>query len=65
MRDHGTFLGKTFDVLCFFFQETHGNKQRKVSILMTSVLEHLVEDALHIFPNRIAPWLDDHAASHG
>ncbi len=28
-------------------------------------LEHLVELVLHLLPNGVSVWLDDHAAAHG
>ena len=31
---------------------------------MAGGLEHAVEDALHGFPDAVAPGLDDHAAAH-
>ena len=38
--------------------------KRKIGVLVSSILEHLVQHALHVFPQRIAPRLDHHAAAH-
>ena len=62
--DHRAFLGEAFDVLRLFFQERLRDEQRKVSVLVTRRLEHLIERLLDVHPNGVAPRLDDHAAAH-
>jgi hypothetical protein len=42
-----------------------GMNNGKVRVLMPGRLEHVVECPLHVFPQRIAPRLDHHAAAHG
>ena len=64
MRHDGALLGKPFDMLGLFFQKAHRNEQRKISILDPGRLEHRVELALDVLPDRVAPRLDDHAAPH-
>ena len=61
---HGAFFGKTVDVFGLFLQKALGNEQREISVFVPCVFKHPVEDALHIFPDPVPPWLDDHAAAH-
>ena len=63
MRHHGAFLGESLDVGRLFFQVTQRNEERKIGVLMARVFEHLVQHSLHVFPDGIAPRLDDHAAA--
>ena len=55
MRDDGAFLGKALDVGRLFFQIAQRNEERKIGVLMARVLEHLVEHALHVFPDAHSP----------
>ena len=65
VRDDRAFLGEALDVLGLLLQEAQRNEQRKVGVLVARGLEHAVEHALHVLPDRPAPGLDDHAAAHG
>jgi len=63
--DYGAFLGKALDVGGFLFQKAHRDEEREVGVDVAGVLEALVEGALHVFPERVAPGLDDHATADG
>ncbi len=65
MRDDRAFGRKSFDVLGLFLQIAQGNKERKVGVLVPCRFEHAVENALDVFPQRIAPRFNDHAAADG
>ena len=45
-------------------EERLGDKQREIGVLHARCLEHVIELALHLFPNGVAIGLDDHAATH-
>ena len=64
MRDDRAFLGETLDVLGFLFEIAERDEEREVGVLVAGRLEHLVELRLHLFPDAVAPRLDDHAAAH-
>ena len=61
---HSTLFGEPINMLCFFLQKTHGNKQWKISIHMSGLFKHAIQDLLHILPNSPPPWLDNHAATN-
>ena len=61
---HRALFRKPFDMLRLFFQKAHGNEKRKISIPMSCFLELAVQGALHIFPKRVAPRLNHHAATY-
>jgi hypothetical protein len=63
MSDDGTFLGEAFDVRRFLLQERQRDEQREVGVLVPRRLEHVVERPLHVFPQRVAPGPNDHAAA--
>ena len=63
VRDDGALLREALDVLGLFFEEALGDEQRKVRVLVAGVLEHAVERALDVLPDRVAPRLDHHAAA--
>ena len=65
MRDDGALLRKAFDVRGLFLQKRQRDEQREVRVLMPRGLDHVVERALHVLPERVAPRADDHAAAHG
>ena len=65
MRDDRTFLCESIDMRRLFFQERYRNEKRKIGVAMPCLFEHSIQDALHIFPDRISPRLDDHAPTHG
>ena len=62
--NHGTFLGEAFDVLGLTAEVRLGDKEWEIGVLYTSGLEHIVQGALHLFPNCIAVGLDDHTATY-
>ena len=62
MRDHGALLGEAFDVGGFLLEERDRDEQREVGVLVARLLEHAIEDALDVLPQRITPRLDHHAA---
>ena len=65
MGDDGAFLGKALGVLLFLFEKRFGDEKREVGVLVPGRLEHIVQGPLHLFPDRIAVRLDDHAAADG
>ena len=64
MRYDGAFLGKTFDVLGFFLQETERNEEGEIRVNVPRRLEFPVEAIAHVLPESHTPRLDDHAAAH-
>jgi hypothetical protein len=64
MRDDGAFLRETLDMVGFLLQERQRDEQREVGIAVARFLEHAVQRPLHVLPDRVPPWLDDHAATH-
>ena len=65
VRDDRALLREALDVRGFLLQERQRDEQREVRVLVARRLEHVVERALHVLPERVAPRLDDHAAAHG
>ncbi len=63
--DHCALRREPFDVRRFLLQERQRDEQRKVRVLVARGFEHVVERALHVLPERVAPGSDDHAAAHG
>ena len=61
---HRALLGEALDVLGLPLQVAQRDEQREVGVGVAGVLEHAVEDALHVLPQRVAPRLDHHAAAH-
>jgi hypothetical protein len=64
MRNHGTFFGKTFDVLSFLGEITQRNEQGKIGVAVTGGPDQRVKLTLHIFPDPVAPRTNDHATAH-
>ena len=64
VRYHRALFGKPFHVVGLAREKRFWYKERKISILMTRVFEHLIQSRLHFFPNGVAVGLDDHAAAH-
>ena len=64
MGHHRALLGEAFDMLRFLLHVTQRNEQREIGVLMPGRFEHRVELPLHVFPDAVAPGLDDHAAAH-
>ena len=65
MGDHGALLGKACHVLRFPAEEALGDEEGEVRILNTRCLEHVVQDALHLFPDGVSVGLDNHASAYG
>ena len=65
VRDDGALLREPLDVRGLLLQERQRNEQREIRVLVARRLEHVVERALHVLPERVAPGADDHAAAHG
>ena len=63
VRDHGAFFGEAFNMRCFLLQIAQGNEQREVGVEVAGVFEHPVHLPLDVFPDAVAPGLDDHAAA--
>jgi hypothetical protein len=63
MSHYGALGGEPFGMLGFFFEVGEGNEQWEVGVLVACRLEAAVELLLDKFPNAVAPWLDDHAAT--
>jgi hypothetical protein len=62
--DHRALLGEALDVRRLLLEERQRDEQREVRVDVAGVLEHAVEDPLHVLPQRVAPRLDHHAAAH-
>ena len=61
--DDRTFLGKTIDVGGFLLNVANRDEEREISVHMAGLLEHLVEVAVDIFPEGVAPRLNHHATA--
>ena len=64
MSDDSTFGREALNMSGFFFEIAHRNEQGEVGVLVSRVLEPLVELALDLLPEPVTPWLDNHAAAH-
>ena len=64
MRDHRALGGKALGMLRFFFEVAQGDEQREIGVHMARGLELRIKLALDVFPQAVAPGLDDHAAAH-
>ena len=64
MGNDSALLGKTLDVVGLTAEKRLGNQQGEIGVLHTSCLEHIIEPALHLFPDGIAIGLDDHTSAH-
>ena len=62
MRNDGYLRSESLDVFRFFLEKTFGNEQGEIGILMTRLFEHRIERLLHLFPDGVPVWPDDHAA---
>ena len=63
VRDDRAFLGEPFRHVLFLGQETHGDEEGEIGVDVALLLEEAVEPPLHLFPDRVAVGLDDHAAA--
>ena len=61
--DYGTFRRKTLSMLSFLLQIGKRDQKGEISILMSGRFESSIEITLDSFPNRKAPWLDDHTST--
>ena len=59
---HGTFFRESLNMLRLLAQEGFRDEKRKICVLVTGFLEHLVQLALHLLPDSIAPRLDHHTS---
>ena len=64
VRDDRALLGEPSTCSASFCRKRQRDEQREVGVLVAGRLEHVVERALHVLPDRVAPRLDDHAAAH-
>ena len=64
MRDHCALFREALDVRGLLLHERQRDEQREVGVLVPGGLEHVIERALHVLPERVAPRADDHAAAH-
>ena len=65
MRHDGAFLGEAFHMVGLAAEKGFGDEQGEVSVLVARLLELVVQDALHAFPDGVAVGLDDHATADG
>ena len=63
VRDDRALLREALDVRGLLLEERHRDEQREVRVDVPRLLEHPVEDALDVLPQRVAPRLDHHAAA--
>ena len=63
--DDRALLREALHVFGLLLQEGLGDEQREVGIAVARLLEHGVEVALDVLPDRVAPRLDDHAPTDG
>src|SRR5262249_18815072 len=63
MRNDGTLLGETLGHLFFFGKERFRNEEREIGVNVACLLEHAVERPLHLLPDGVAVWPNDHAAA--
>ena len=62
---HGALLGEALDVVRLLGKERLGDEEREVGVLMSRILEHLVQSVVHLLPDGIAVGFDDHTSAHG
>src|SRR5262249_55014268 len=60
----GALLGKPRDVLGLLREIAKRNKKREIGIAVSGCPKHCIELVLHVFPDSIAPWPNDHTAAH-
>src|SRR6476469_9786445 len=65
MRKDGALFRKPLGMFFLLLQERFRYKKRKIGVNVSGRLEHIVQSALHLFPDRITVRLDHHAAAHG
>ena len=62
VRHDGYLRREPLNVFGFLLEKAFGNQHWEIGILMPRLLEHPIESLLHLFPNGVAVWPDDHAA---
>ena len=65
VRHHGALLGEALDVVRLLREEGLGNEEREVGVLVSRLLEHLVQRIVHLLPDGVAVGFDDHATADG
>ena len=65
MGNHRALLGETRHMFGLAAEERFRDEEREVCVLHACRLEHIVQDALHLFPDCISVRLDHHASAHG
>jgi hypothetical protein len=65
VRDDCHLRRESLDVLGLLVQEALGNEKREVGVLVSRRLEHVVQGALHPFPDAVAVRADDPASANG
>ena len=65
VRHYGALLGEAFDVVRLLREEGLGDEEREVGVLVARLLEHPVQNGLHLLPDGITVGFDDHAAADG
>ena len=63
MGNHRALLCEACHVLGFLAEERFGDEQREISVLDAGLLEHAVQNGLHLFPDGISVWFYDHTSS--
>mgnify|MGYP003693733085 CR=1 FL=1 len=62
---HPRALGReALDVIGLELEQRFGNQHRKVGVLVAGGLDPVVEQPLHVLPQRVAVRADRHAAAH-
>ena len=62
--NYGTLLGETCHVLSLTREETLRDEEREVCVLYTCLLKHLVELLLHLLPDSVTVWFDNHTTTN-
>ena len=65
VRHHGALLGEALYVVSLAREERLGDKEREIGILVSRLLEHLIECLVHLLPDGITIGFDHHTAAHG
>ena len=61
--DHCTLFGEAINVGGFLLNVADRNEEREVGVYVTGLLEHLIEVAVNILPEGVAPRLNHHATA--
>ena len=63
MGDDGALLGETIDMRGFLLDVADRDEEREVGVHVAGLLEHRVEVAVDVLPERVTPRLDHHATA--